>query len=65
MKKAEVQMIEKKKNFNFRKGNVYHKLYKTENFGYYMMNFVIMNMPLLGKSIFALRYKILKILKKR
>ena len=59
------KMIEKKKNFNFRKWNVYHKLYKTENFGYYMMNFVIMNMPLLGKSIFALRYKILKILKKR
>ena len=26
------KMIEKKKNFNFRKWNVYHKLYKTENF---------------------------------
>ena len=59
------KMIEKKKNFNFRKWNIYHKLYKTENFGYYMMNFIIMNMPLLGKSVFALRYKILKIFKKR
>lgn len=59
------KMIEKKKNFNFRKWNIYHKLYKTENFGYYMMNFVIMNMPLLGKTVFALRYNILKLLKKR
>ena len=59
------KMIEKKKNFNFRKWNIYHKLYKTENFGYYMMNFVIMNMPLLGKTEFALRYNILKLLKKR
>ncbi len=41
------KMIEKKKNFNFRKWNIYYKLYKTENFGYYMMNFVIMKMPLL------------------
>lgn len=59
------KMIEKKKNFNFRKWNIYHKLYKTENFGYYMMNFVTMNMPLLGKPVFALRYNILKLLKKR
>ena len=59
------KMVERKKNFNFRKWNIYHKLYQTENFKYYMMNFVIMNMPLLGKPIFALRYKILKLLKKR
>ena len=59
------KMIEKKKNFNFRKWNIFHKLYKTESFKYYAMNFVIMNMPLLGKPVFALRYGILKLLKKR
>ena len=59
------KMIEKKKNFNFRKWNIFHKLYKTESFKYYAMNFVIMNMPLLGKPVFALRHGILKLLKKR
>lgn len=59
------KMIQKKKNFNFRKWNIYHELYKTENFKYYIMNFVIMNLPLLGKPVFKIRYCILKLLKKR
>lgn len=59
------KMIQKKKNFNFRKWNIYHELYKTENFKYYIMNFVIMNLPLLGKPVFKIRYYILKLLKKR
>ena len=32
---------------------------------YYIENFAIMNLPLLAKGIFKLRYMILKILKKR
>ena len=59
------KMIQKKKNFNFKKWNIYHELYKTENFKYYIMNFVIMNLPLLGKPVFKIRYCILKLLKKR
>lgn len=59
------EMVQKKKNFNFKKWNVFHELYKTENFKYYILNFIIMNLPLLGKTLFSLRYNILKLLKKR
>lgn len=59
------KMIENKKNFNFRKWGVFHELYKTETFMYYIENFTIMNLPLLAKGLFKLRYVILKILKKR
>ena len=59
------QMVEKKKNFNFRKWNVYHKLYKNETFKYYILNFIIMNMPFIGRGLFNIRYVILKMLKKR
>ena len=59
------KMIEKKKNFNFRKWSTFHKLYKTESYSYYMLNFVIMNLPLIGRPMFNIRYGILKLLKKR
>lgn len=59
------KMLEKKKNFNFKNWNVFYNLYKTESFKYYIMNFVIMNLPALGRPIFAARYKILKLLHKR
>lgn len=59
------KMIQKKKNFNFRCWNIFHELYKTESLKYYIMNFVIMNLPLFGKPIFKIRYCILRLLKKR
>ena len=59
------KMINEKKNFNFRKWDVFHKLYKTETFNYYMLNFIIMNLPAIGRPLFNIRYSILKILKKR
>lgn len=59
------KMIQNKKNINFRKWRVFHKLYKTESFNYYILNFIIMNLPLLGRPIFTIRYKILRLLKKR
>lgn len=59
------QMVQKKKNFNFRKWGVFHELYKTERFSYYILNFIIMNLPLLGKPLFRIRYCVLKLLKKR
>ena len=57
--------IKNKKNFNFMGWNVFHKLYKTETPIYYLENFVIMNMPFIGKILFNIRYRVLKILKRR
>lgn len=58
-------MLKNKKKVNFRKWNIFHKLYKTEKIMYYIESFIIMNMPLIGKKIFKIRYNILKILRKR
>ena len=59
------KMIENKKCFNFRKWNVFHELYKTEKFMYYIENFMIMNMPLLSRGAFRVRHFILKLQGKR
>ena len=58
-------MLEKKKNFNWKGWDIFHRLYKTETFLYYIENFIIMNLPWIGKGIFQLRYAILKLMKKR
>lgn len=59
------KMIQNKKNINFRKWKTFHKLYKTESFSYYILNFVIMNIPMIGRPLFNIRYAILKLLGKR
>ena len=59
------KMLEKKKNFNFKGWRIFHELYKTETPMYYIENFIIMNMPLIGKGLFKIRHAILKLLKKR
>lgn len=59
------KMLEKKKNFNFKNWSVFHKLYRTETFMYYIENFIIMNLPLLGRGLFKARYYLLKIIRKR
>lgn len=59
------KMIEKKKNFNFRNWKTFHKLYKTEKFMYYIENFFIMNMPLIARGMFNIRYCVLKLMGKR
>ena len=59
------KMVQKKKNFNFKNWNIFHKLYKTENFMYYIENFIIMNMPFLGRGLFKIRHFILKLQGKR
>ena len=56
------KMIEKKKNFNFRNWKTFHKLYKTEKFMYYIENFFIMNMPLIARGMFNIRYCVLKLI---
>lgn len=57
--------IETKNNFNFKNWRVFHKLYKTEKLMYYIENFIIMNLPLLGKGLFKIRHCILKLQGKR
>lgn len=54
-----------KKNINFKGWGIFHKLYKTETPIYYIENFIIMNMPFIGRGIFKIRYEILKLLKRR
>ena len=58
-------MLTKKKRFNFKSWKIYHILYKHETFSYYILNFIIMNLPLLGSGLFKIRYIFLKILGKR
>lgn len=58
-------MLEKKKNFNFKGWSIFHRLYKTETCIYYIENFIIMNLPWIGKGLFQFRYFLLKLMKKR
>ena len=57
--------IENKKNINFKGWKIFHELYKTETFIYYIENFMIMNIPCIGRDLFKIRYWILKLLKRR
>ncbi|MBQ2917028.1 MAG: glycosyltransferase family 2 protein [Clostridia bacterium] len=59
------KMLQNKKHFNFKGWNIYHKLYKNETLFYYILNFIIMNLPFIGRGLFNIRYAILKLLKKR
>lgn len=58
-------MLENKKNINLKGWSIFHQLYKTETFVYYMENFIIMNLPWIGRILFPLRYWVLKMIKKR
>lgn len=58
-------IIKDKKNFNFKNWKIFHELYKTETKMYYIENFIIMNMPLIGKGLFKIRLIALKISGKR
>ena len=59
------KMLDKKKHFNFKDWGIFHELYKTETPLYYIENFIIMNMPLIGKVLFKIRHLMLKLAKKR
>ena len=59
------KMLPGKKYFNFKGWGIFHKLYRHETFLYYIENFLIMNMPLIGKVLFKIRHTILKIMGKR
>ncbi len=59
------KMLEGKKNFNFKNWGVFHELYKNETFMYYIENFIIMNMPFIGRGLFKIRHGILKLFRKK
>lgn len=59
------QMLKTKKNFNFRKLNIFNLLYKNERISYYILNFIILNLPFIGRGLFKIRYIFLKMLGKR
>ena len=49
------KMIEHKHNINLKGWDVFHFLYKTENMRYYILNFLIMNMPIIARLLFQIR----------
>lgn len=49
------KMLEKKKNINFRKWNLFFKLYKYEGFVYNLENFLILNVPFLVRFLLKFR----------
>ncbi len=50
--------IKTKEKINFKGWGVFHKLYKNDSLYFYMSNFLIFNLPCLGKVIFNLRLKL-------
>ena len=59
------KMLSNKKYFNFKNWNVFHRLYKTETFIYYIENFMILNIPFFTNVVFKIRHLLLKIRGKR
>ena len=51
------ERIKSKKYFNFYGWNIFHKLYKNEQFSYYLKNFIILNLPIVGRLLVKM-YKI-------
>ncbi len=51
------EMLEKKKNINFKNWILFFKLYKYEEFGYTMQNFLILNIPILARILFKFKKK--------
>jgi len=49
------KQLENKSNFNFKGWNVFYKLYKNETFSYFILNFVIINLPFIGRNLFKLK----------
>lgn len=47
--------IEHKKYFNFKGWGTFHKLYKYDNFKYYIINFIILNLPMFGRGMYKIK----------
>ena len=48
------EMIENKRNINFIGWDIFHKIYKTESIRYYILTFLIMNIPILARGLFKI-----------
>ncbi len=57
--------LKDKKYINFKGINLFYQLYKYDTFSYFLIQYIIMNVPILAKGVFILRYNILKLLGKR
>lgn len=51
------EMLETKNNINFKNWGLFFKLYKYEEFGYKMQNFIILNIPCIARIAFKLLKK--------
>ena len=51
------KMLENKKYINFKDWNLFLKLYKYEKFIYILENFIILNIPILGRILFKMKGK--------
>ena len=49
------EMLETKKNINFRGWKLFFKLYKYEEFGYSLQNFAILNLPLFTRILYKFK----------
>lgn len=49
------KQLKNKNNFNFKGWNIFYKLYKNETFSYFILNFVIINLPFVGRILFKLK----------
>ncbi len=49
------EMVSNKKNFNFKEWKTFYNLYKNESFKYFILNFIIINLPFIGNILFKIR----------
>lgn len=49
------EMLKNIKNINLRKWYLFYKLYRYENFKYFIANFIILNIPIIAKAIYKRR----------
>lgn len=62
---AYFQMLKTKKYINIRGWSTFYQLFKTESFRQFILNFMVLNMPIIVRPVFAIRYQVLKLLGKR
>ncbi len=62
---AYFENLKEVKYFNLKGWEIFHRLYKTETMKYYLLQFCIMNLPAIARVLFAIRYRVLKALRKR
>ncbi len=62
--KVNFEEIANTKNVSFKRWGTFHQLYKNEKLSYYVLNFIILNLPILGRILFSIRKTITKICKK-